>query len=67
MNNLIPDNIMGLKILKLKYACGSSFVKIIWKPLSLKMSTTLRVRSSGSVFCRNQEQRDAEAEKNLFK
>ena len=44
---------MGLKILKWKCACGSSFVKIIWKPLSLKMSTTLRVRSSGSAFCRN--------------
>ena len=44
---------MGLKILKWKCACGSSFVKIIWKPLSLKMSTTLRVRSSGNAFCRN--------------
>ena len=31
----------------------SSFVKIIWKLLSLKMNTTLRVRSSGSTFCRN--------------
>ena len=29
------------------------WIKINWKPLSLKMSTTLRVRSSGSVFCRN--------------
>ena len=47
-NNLIPDNVMGLKNLKRKCACGSSFVKIIWKLLSLKMSTT-----SGSAFCRN--------------
>ena len=39
-------------------------VKIIWKPLSLKMSTTLRVRSSGSAFSEFiREQRDAEAEK----
>ena len=26
-----------------KCTCGCSFVKIIWKPLSLKMSTTLRI------------------------
>ena len=31
LNNLIPDNIMVLKILKWKCTCGSSFVKIIWK------------------------------------
>ena len=47
VNNLIRDNVMGLKILKQKCACGSSFVKIIWVPLSLKRSTTLGVRSSG--------------------
>ena len=34
-------------------ACGSNFVKIIWKPFSLKMSTTLRVRSSGNNFSRS--------------
>ena len=38
LSNLIPDNVMGLKILKRKCACGSSFVKIIRKLLSLKMS-----------------------------
>ena len=38
LNNLIPDNIMGLNILKQKCACRKSFVKIIWKLLSLKMS-----------------------------
>ena len=54
LNNLIPDNIMGLKILKRKCACGSSFVRIIWKPLSLKTSTTIRVKSSGNVFCRSE-------------
>ena len=53
LNNLTPDNVMGLKILKRKCVCGSSFVKIIWKSHSLKMSTTLRVRSPGSTFCRN--------------
>ena len=53
LNNLTSDNIMGLKILKLKYSSGRSFGKINWKPLSLKMSNTLRVRTSGSVFCRN--------------
>ena len=57
LNNLISDNIMGLKILKWKWACGSNFVKIIWKTLSLKMSTTLRVRSSGSAFCRNYQKK----------
>ena len=46
-NNLIPDNVTGLKILKRKCAFGSSF--IIWKLLSLKMSTTLRVGSSSSM------------------
>ena len=49
----IPDNVMGLKILKQKCAWGRSFVMIIWKLLSLKMSITLRTRSSGSAFCRN--------------
>ena len=34
---------MGSNILKRKCACGSSFVKIIWKLLSLKRSTILRV------------------------
>ena len=53
MNNPIPDTIMGLKILKRKCAYRSSFVKIIWKLLSLKMSTTLGVRLSGSAFCSN--------------
>ena len=53
LNNLILENIMGLKILKRKYACGSSFVMITWKPLFLKISTTLRVMSLGSNFCRN--------------
>ena len=28
LNNHIPDNVMGLKILKWKCACGSSFVRI---------------------------------------
>ena len=45
LNKLLPDKEMRLKILKRKCACGSSFVKIIWKPLSLKVSTTLRIRS----------------------
>ena len=40
--NLIPDNVMVLRILKWKCACGNSFVKIIWNLLSLKMTTTLR-------------------------
>ena len=34
----LPDNVMWLKILKQKCPCGSHFVKIIWKLLSLKMS-----------------------------
>ena len=38
LSNQIPDNVLGLKTLKLK--CASSIVKIIWKPLSLKMSNT---------------------------
>ena len=29
MNNLIPDNVMGLKKLEWKCAYGSSYVKII--------------------------------------
>ena len=47
LNNLIPDNIIELKILKRKYACESSVVKI------MNMNTILRVRSSGSAFCRH--------------
>ena len=43
LNNLTSDNIMELKILKINYSSGSSFGKINWKPLSLKMSTTLRI------------------------
>ena len=39
LNNLLFDNIMELKIPKRKCACGSSFVKILWKLLLLKMST----------------------------
>ena len=35
-DNLLLDSVMGLKILKWKCACGSCFVKIIWKLLSLK-------------------------------
>ena len=53
LNNLLPDNVMGLKILKWKCASGSSFVMIIWKLLSLKISTTLRDKSSSSPFCRD--------------
>ena len=53
LNNLPLDNVMGLKFQKWKCACGSSFIKIVWKLLSLKMSITLRERSSGSTFCRN--------------
>ena len=34
LENLIPNDIMGLKILKQKCACGSSFIKIIRKPHS---------------------------------
>ena len=49
---MISDKVMGLKKLKQKCACRSSFVKIIWRLLSLKMSTTLRIRSSGNTFCR---------------
>ena len=37
LNNLIPDNVMGCKILKRKCACGRSVIMITWKPLSLKM------------------------------
>ncbi len=51
LNNLIPDSVVGIEILKRKCACACSF-KIIWKLVS-KMSTTLRVRSSGIAFCRN--------------
>ena len=56
-------NIMELKILKWKCAYGSSFVNIIRTPLSLKMSTTLRVVLSAEII---KEQRNAEAEKNLL-
>ena len=59
LNNLIPDNVMELIILKWKCACGSSFSNVIWKLLSLKMSTTLRVGSSGSAFCRNYQRTKA--------
>ena len=37
------------RILKQKCACGSSF-KIIWKPLSLMMSNTLREFSHPAFF-----------------
>ena len=37
MNNLLLDNVMKLKILKLKCTCGSNFVKISWKLLSLNI------------------------------
>ena len=55
-----------LKILKRKCACGSSFVKIIWKPLSLKKSTELGHQAvlSAEII---REQKDAEAEMNLLK
>ena len=43
LSNLIPDNVMGLKILKRKCLCGSNFFKIIWKLLSLKVSTIKRL------------------------
>ena len=55
---------MRLKILKRKYANESSFVKIIWKPLSLKMSTTLRGHQAVCSAEIIREQRDAEAETN---
>ena len=62
LNNLIPDNVMGLKILKRKYACGRSFVKIIWKLLSLKMSTTELGHQVVLYAKIIREQRDGEAE-----
>ena len=65
LNSLLPDNVTGLKILKRKCACGSSFVKIIWKPLSLKMSIYL-IKNKVIRQCFLQEivreQRDAEAD-----
>ena len=64
LNNLIPDNVMGLKILKRKCACGSSFSMITWKLLSLKKSTTLSHQAvlSAEII---REQSNAEAEKNF--
>ena len=57
----------GIKILKRNCACVSTFVKIVWKPLSLEMSTAIGVRSSGMLSTEIiREQRDAEAE-NLLK
>ena len=44
---------------KFRWFRVSAPLKIIWKPFSFKMSTALRVRSSGSVI---RKQRDAEAE-----
>ena len=68
LKSLIPDNIMGLKILNRKCACGSSFVKIIWKPPSLKMSTILGVRYQAVLSAEIiREQRDAETETNFLK
>ena len=52
LNNLLSDNVMGLKILKWKCACGK-FCQDYLEAAFLKMSNTLRVRSSGSTFCRN--------------
>ena len=46
LNNLIPNNVMGIIILKRKFAFGSCFAKIIWKPLPLKINTTLSFWSS---------------------
>ena len=56
MNNLIPDNVMELKILKQKWASGSSLVKNIWKPLYLKTCATFL---SAEII---REQSDTEAE-----
>ena len=56
LNNPTLTTQMGLKFMKRKCAHGSSFVKIIWTPLSMKMSTTLKVRSPGnqrSTVCRS--------------
>ena len=60
MNNLIPDNVMGLKILNGNVQLEVVLL-IIWKPLSLKMSTTLRVRQcfvqkSRTKRCRSREE-----------
>ena len=41
----------GIKNSETKICMWKFFVKIIWKPVSMKMSTTLRVRSLGSAFC----------------
>ena len=59
---------MGLKILKWKCSYGSSFVKIICKPLSLKMNTTLEIGHQAVLSAEIvREQKDAEAETKLQK
>ena len=41
---------MGLKILKWKYSCGCSLVKILWKPLSLKMVTHIELGHKAVLY-----------------
>ena len=60
MNNLTPYNIMGLKIQIQKCACGSNFVKVIWKPL---FELGHQALLSTEII---REQRDAEAKDNLL-
>ena len=71
LNNLISCNIMGGQILKRKCACGSLTVKRFCCEYLDGKQSTLRVRSSGSAFCRNSQSTKGkyhvEAEKNLLK
>ena len=67
LNNLIPDKVVGLKMLKRRCACESSFVKIMWKPLSLRMRTTELGHQAVLSAEIIREQTKAEAEKNLLK
>ena len=65
MNNLIPDNVMGLKILKLNV-----HVKVVYLIAAILEDETSRLTSSRSAFCRNYQRRredQAEVDKNLFK
>ena len=55
----------GIKKFEMKCACGSSFIKIIWKMLSLKISIYYIKRlGHQAVFSAEivREQRDTEAE-----
>ena len=54
---------MELKTLKWYCTCGSSFIKIIWKQFSLKMTATLRVNNQAVFSAEIIIKKDAESEK----